>query len=87
LRARRKSLRVVQSAIASTLDVSQSRLSVMEQFAGPVMLERLLAWVNVLGLELVVREKQASAPGVTAKPSRKPGRKPPNRSTAVASEW
>jgi HTH-type transcriptional regulator / antitoxin HipB len=57
LRARRKARRLSQQALAAKLDISQERLSRLETDPGALTLDRLLALANLLGLELVVRDR------------------------------
>lgn len=57
LRARRKARRVSQQRLAEKLDLSQNRLSEIESGGAPLTVERLIAWANVLGLQLVLQDK------------------------------
>ena len=57
LRRRRKSLRVPQRELASKLGISQGRFSTLELDPSGLTLERLIALTNLLGLELVVRDR------------------------------
>lgn len=61
---RRKASKLSQSALAAKLSISQNRLSELEAEPGKLTLERLLALVNVLGLELVIQDR---TPGDSSK--------------------
>ena len=61
LRARRKKLRISQTELAEKLGVSQSRLSTLEGDAAGMTLDRLLNLANLLGLELVLKDKTTTA--------------------------
>jgi HTH-type transcriptional regulator/antitoxin HipB len=55
--ARRKSLSLTQQELASKLGLSQNRLSELEAQPGTMTLERLLAVLNLLGLELQISDR------------------------------
>jgi HTH-type transcriptional regulator / antitoxin HipB len=57
LTGRRKAFKLSQSALAAKLSLSQNRLSELEAEPGKLTLDRLLALVNVLGLELVIQDR------------------------------
>jgi HTH-type transcriptional regulator/antitoxin HipB len=59
LAGRRKALKRPQREVAAKLAISQNRLSELEDDAGRLTLERLLALVNLLGLELVIQDKSS----------------------------
>jgi HTH-type transcriptional regulator/antitoxin HipB len=59
--ARRKALKLSQQRLATQLGISQNRLSELESNPESLTLERLLALLNLLNLELAVRERPASA--------------------------
>lgn len=61
LASRRKSLGLSQAAAAAGLGISQNRLSELEAQPERLTLDRLLSLASLLGLELVLREKPASA--------------------------
>lgn len=61
LRARRRSRRLSQAAVAGKLGVSQSRLSVLEADAAGLTVERFLVLAKLLGLELVLRDDEPPA--------------------------
>lgn len=65
LAARRKTAGISQSRLAAKLGISQNRLSELEALPGKLTVERLLVMLNLLGLELAVRERT-----VASKPSR-----------------
>jgi HTH-type transcriptional regulator/antitoxin HipB len=56
LRARRKSRQISQAELASKLGISQSRWSTLEADPASLPVERLIAALRLLGLELVVQE-------------------------------
>jgi HTH-type transcriptional regulator/antitoxin HipB len=58
--ARRKALHLSQQQLARQLGISQNRLSELEAHPESLTLERLLALLNLLNLELAVRERPAS---------------------------
>jgi HTH-type transcriptional regulator/antitoxin HipB len=62
LLARRQTLGFSQQAAASRLGISQNRLSEIERNPGRLTLERLLAYANLLGLELVLQPKGLTQP-------------------------
>ena len=49
-----------QRELATHLGLSQGRLSVLEADPKTLTLQRLLLWVDLLGLELVLREKASN---------------------------
>ncbi len=64
LRSRRKSLGKPQRELAAKLGVSQGRFSTLETDPSGLTLERLITLANLLGLELVLRNKPAQKPRV-----------------------
>ncbi len=54
---RRKALKLSQQAIAAKLGISQNRLSELEEDPARLTLDRLIALTNILGLELIIRDK------------------------------
>jgi len=63
LRRRRKARGISQRELAAKLGVGQARLSTLEVKPEGLTLSRLIALVNLLGLELVVQDKSdASVP-------------------------
>lgn len=62
LRSRRKSRKKPQGELAVKLGISQGRLSTLEASPDKLTLDRLLALANLLGLELVLRDKEALPP-------------------------
>ena len=54
LQAARKAQRLTQSALASRIGLSQSRVSHLELNAHELSVEQLLAWCAALGLELTI---------------------------------
>lgn len=63
LTARRKAQNISQGAVAQRLGISQNRFSELEQDPARLTLDRLLALVNSLGLELVIQDKATPASG------------------------
>jgi HTH-type transcriptional regulator/antitoxin HipB len=59
--ARRKALHLSQQHLARQLGISQNRLSELETHPEGLTLERLLVLLNLLNLELTVRERTGSA--------------------------
>jgi HTH-type transcriptional regulator/antitoxin HipB len=60
--ARRKALSRSQQELAAQLGISQNRLSELETHPESLTLERLLALLNILGLEMDVGEKSSASP-------------------------
>ncbi len=65
LRGRRKANALSQAQVATKLNVSQSRLSVLEGDPSAMPLDRFLALTKLLGFEIVLQEKPASPPRKT----------------------
>jgi HTH-type transcriptional regulator / antitoxin HipB len=61
LASRRKHLKLSQTEVASKLALSQNRLSELEARPETMTVEQLLALLNVLGLEMTLREREAGA--------------------------
>lgn len=57
LASRRKTSRQSQRALAAKLAISQNRLSEIESNPGTLTVDRLLELANILGLELLIRDK------------------------------
>ena len=57
LSSRRKHLGLSQAEVASKLGLSQNRLSELESRPETMTVEQLLALLNVLGLEMGLRER------------------------------
>ena len=57
LRGRRKARRISQQELATKLGIGQARLSVLEGDAATLTLDRLILLAKLLGLELVVQDK------------------------------
>ena len=69
LQAARKSTGLSQTALATRLGISQSRMSAMELDPASINLDQLMALVAALNLELLVQTKAASGSGkASAKP-------------------
>jgi HTH-type transcriptional regulator/antitoxin HipB len=60
LSGRRKQLKLSQTDAASRLGLSQNRLSELEARPETMTVEQLLALLNALGLEMVIREHATS---------------------------
>ena len=60
--ARRQALGLSQQDVASRLGISQNRLSELERNPERLTIERLLAYANLLGLELVLQSKATTQP-------------------------
>jgi len=58
LRGRRKARQLPQQELATKLGISQSRLSTLESDPSGLTLDRLIAIANLLGLEIVLQEKE-----------------------------
>lgn len=61
LQAARKAQGLTQSALASRIGLSQSRVSHLELNAHELSVEQLLAWCAALGLELAVGTRDSAA--------------------------
>jgi HTH-type transcriptional regulator/antitoxin HipB len=61
LTARRKTLHLSQQDLATQLGISQNRLSELEAHPESLTLDRLLTLLNLLGLELAVRERRSGS--------------------------
>lgn len=55
--ARRRALGLTQQDVASRLGISQNRLSELENQPAQLTIERLLALMGILGLELVLQDR------------------------------
>lgn len=60
--ARRKALKLSQKDLALKLGISQNRLSQLETDPARLTLDRLIALINLLGLELVLQDKSSGKP-------------------------
>ena len=72
LTARRRTLKLTQGALAAKLGISQNRLSEIEADPGNLGVERLLDLCNLLGLNLVIEDRAASATPVASATPAKP---------------
>ena len=59
--ARRRALKLSQKDLAAKLAISQNRLSEIETGRAPITLERLVDLFKVLGLDLVVQDRQLTS--------------------------
>ena len=57
LQGQRKALKLSQTQVADRLGLSQNRLSELESNPQALTVEQLLALLNVLGLEMGIREQ------------------------------
>ena len=57
LTGRRKNLKLSQTEVAARLGLSQNRLSELESSPQTLTVEQLLALLNLLGLEMSLRER------------------------------
>lgn len=60
LASRRKAMNLSQQAVAVRLGISQNRLSELEDHPEKLSVQRLLVLLNLLGLELAIRERAGS---------------------------
>lgn len=60
LATRRRAAKLTQRALAAKLTISQNRLSEIEANPGTLTVDRLLELANVLGLEVVIQDRQAA---------------------------
>ena len=60
LSSRRKHLKLSQTEVASRLGLSQNRLSELESRPETLTVEQLLALLNVLGLQMGIRERETA---------------------------
>jgi HTH-type transcriptional regulator/antitoxin HipB len=60
LSGRRKQLKLSQTDVAARLGLSQNRLSELEARPETLTVEQMLALMNVLGLELLIRDRAGS---------------------------
>jgi HTH-type transcriptional regulator/antitoxin HipB len=58
--ARRKALKLSQKMVAARLGISQNRLSILEADPSRLTLDRLISLASILGLELVLQDKDSS---------------------------
>ncbi len=59
--ARRRALKLSQRDLAAKLAISQNRLSEIETGRAPITFERLVDLFKVLGLDLVVQDRQLTS--------------------------
>lgn len=64
LQGRRRALKLSQTEVAERLGLSQNRLSELENRPETLTVEQLLALLNVLGLDLTIRERPSGKPKV-----------------------
>lgn len=69
LRSLRKVRQLSQADLARRLGVSQSRIAAIERNPAAVSAGQLMAVLQVLGVELVLRDKQAPANHIAAEPA------------------
>ncbi|MCR6700784.1 MAG: helix-turn-helix domain-containing protein [Dokdonella sp.] len=61
LQAARKARKLSQTALAARIGLSQSRVSQLEQHAGELSVDQLLAWSAALDLKLTIGTREAIA--------------------------
>jgi HTH-type transcriptional regulator/antitoxin HipB len=61
IRGRRKARGMSQADLAAKLNVSQSRLSILESDPAGLTVARLLALASVLGLEIVIQDATSAS--------------------------
>ncbi|HUD43597.1 MAG TPA: helix-turn-helix transcriptional regulator [Dokdonella sp.] len=61
LQAARKARKLSQTALAARVGLSQSRVSQLEQHAGALSVDQLLAWTAALDLEITVGSRDEVA--------------------------
>lgn len=60
LTLRRKQLKLTQAEVAARLNISQNRLSELENQPGQMTIDRLLALTGILNVELTLQERNAN---------------------------
>jgi HTH-type transcriptional regulator/antitoxin HipB len=60
LQARRKALKLSQTDVGNRLGLSQNRISELESHPQTLTVEQLLGLLNVLGLEMGIREQNGT---------------------------
>lgn len=63
IKARRKALGLTQQALATKLAITQNRMSQIEADAGKLGFDRMVDLFNILGLDLVVQDRQPRSKG------------------------
>lgn len=58
IKARRRALGLTQKALATKLAITQNRMSQIEAAPGTLGFDRLVDLCNILGLDLVVQDRQ-----------------------------
>jgi HTH-type transcriptional regulator/antitoxin HipB len=80
LRAARKQRRLTQSDVGARLGLSQNRVSHLEGHADELSVKQLLTWCAVVGLELSLAQRFATAAEAGAA-------QPPGAAAATTPEW
>lgn len=80
LRAARKQRRLTQSDVGARLGLSQNRVSHLEGHADELSVKQLLTWCAVVGLELSLAQRLATAPQTGKAQS-------PGSAAATPPEW
>lgn len=63
IKARRRALGLTQHALATKLTITQNRLSQLEADPGALSFERLVDLLNILGLVLLIEDRQPGRKG------------------------
>ena len=63
IKARRRVLGLTQQALATKLAITQNRMSQIEADAGKLGFDRMVDLFNILGLDLVVQDRQPRSKG------------------------
>lgn len=82
LRSMRKARQLSQADLALKLGVTQSRIAAIERNPAVVSTGQLLEILNILGVDLVLRDTQAQAGDSSSQPDN-----PKNSSTGSQGEW
>lgn len=80
LRAARKQRGLTQAAVGARLGLSQNRVSHLEGHADELSVKQLLTWCAVVGLELSLAQRLATAPDAG-------GAEPAGPAAISPSEW
>ena len=63
IKARRRAIGLTQHALATKLTITQNRLSQLETDSGALSFDRLVDLLNILGLVLLVEDRQPGRNG------------------------
>ncbi|GGC08363.1 helix-turn-helix domain-containing protein [Pseudoduganella buxea] len=62
----RKRHKLTQAAVATRVGLSQNRISYLESHADEISVKQLLSWCSVLGLDLLLGERDTSTASTAA---------------------